>query len=233
MYKRQPSICIIDSGIQESHRLLSPFIFSDTSHCFLPGEESVADEVANGGHGTRVAGAAIYPEEIPKDGEFSAPFWIENARVLNGNCKIPPRVLPATLMAAVIKRFHINGRKTKIFNHSINAVSPCRLKHMSSWAAAIDALSFENDILVVQSAGNIKLGTGLQNLLGIQEHLAAGRLYPEFLVEASSRVANPGQSLQALTVGSVTYGQFVGDVRCSMSKLPSEPSPFSLSLIHI
>ena len=29
---------------------------------------------------------------------------------------------------------------------------------------------------------------------------------PDYLYEASTRIANPGQSLQALTVGSVAYG---------------------------
>lgn len=86
-----PVVCVIDSGIQEEHRLIAPAIDSDNSHCFLPGLETpeVADYVRPGGHGTRVAGAVLYGETIPTTGQPSLECWIQNARVLDGNCSMP------------------------------------------------------------------------------------------------------------------------------------------------
>ena len=40
-----PTVCVIDSGIQEGHRWLAPAIDSATSRCFLPGVEP--DDVAD------------------------------------------------------------------------------------------------------------------------------------------------------------------------------------------
>ena len=82
-------------------------------------------------------------------------------------------------------------RTTRIFNHSINAYGVCRMRYMSSWAAEIDALADAHDVLVIQSAGNI-LPTGPVPYPGVQEHLAAGRTYPDYLVERAARIANPG-----------------------------------------
>jgi hypothetical protein len=64
---------------------------------------------------------------------------------------------------------------------------------------------------------------------GVRDHLTAGRDYPGYLSQASTRVANPGQSLQALTVGSVAYGSLQdGDWR-TFAPERSYPSAFSRS----
>jgi hypothetical protein len=62
---------------------------------------------------------------------------------------------------------------------------------------------------------------------GIREHLDAGRGYPGYLNEASCRIANPGHSLQALTVGSVAYDAFTDGVWQSLASGRDYPSAFS------
>lgn len=52
-----PTVCIIDSGIQEGHVYLEKAIRSKLSKCFLPNRTDIDDQVKDGGHGTRVAGA--------------------------------------------------------------------------------------------------------------------------------------------------------------------------------
>jgi len=225
-----PAVCVIDSGIQEQHLLLQPAIDQAASRCFLPDKTptDVGDEVAGGGHGTRVAGAVLYGEEVAKTGTPQLPFWIQNARVLDASNRLPETVFPAEAMRTIVEHFHFGPRATRIFNHSINAYGACRLRYMSSWAAEIDALADVHDVLVIQSAGNI-LPTGPQPYPGVQDHLAAGRTYPDYLCERAARVANPGQSLQALTVGSVAYDAFEqGDWR-SFAIAPDWPSAFSRS----
>jgi len=223
-----PAVCVIDSGIQEGHALLQPAVDQAASHCFLPGTAAtaVADEVVPGGHGTRVAGAVLYGEEVPKAGAPALPFWIQNARVLNAQNLMPVTLFPPEAIRQAVERFNDGVRQTRIFNHSINARGYCRTRYMSAWAAEIDQLCNERDVLVVQSAGNLPI-EGAAPLLGIREHLAAGRDYPGYLTEDSVRVANPGQSLQALTVGSVAYDVAESGAWRTFALQPDGPSAFS------
>jgi hypothetical protein len=99
---------------------------------------------------------------------------------------------------------------------------------MSAWAAQIDTMSEQLDILIIQSSGNIR-DSASSPRSGILDHLDAGRTYPDFLIEPSSRVANPAQSLQALTVGSVAYKYYKSTGWVSFVKNEAEPSSFSRS----
>ena len=225
-----PAVCVIDSGIQEGHFLLQPAIDQATSHCFLPQTDAtdVADYVPPGGHGTRVAGAVLYGEAIPANGAPKLPFWIQNARVLDANNSMPVEMFPPEVIRAAVERFHDSDRRTRIFNHSINGSTYCRTRYMSAWAAEIDALSAAYDVLVIQSAGNLPIA-GVNPYLGVQDHLAAGRDYPDYLYEPSTRIASPAQSLQALTVGSVAYGAFTDGAWQTFAPEPEYPSAFSRS----
>jgi len=204
-----PAVCVIDSGIQEDHFLLEPAIDKETSRCYLPGRsvDDTADYVTPGGHGTRVAGAVLYGETIPTEGDVSLECWVQNARVLDDSCGMPAALFPPAALIEIVKWFHEGKRKTRLFNHSVNAKGPCRQRHMSAWGAEIDYLSTVYDVLFIQSIGNLPC-TNPAPRPGIREHLAAGRAYPTFLNEDASRVSNPAQSLQALTVGSVAYQAF-------------------------
>lgn len=227
---QSPAVCVIDSGIQEEHRLLAPAIDGAESHCFLPGvpTNQVTDTVRPAGHGTRVAGAVLYGQEVPRTGAVQLPFWVQNARVLDGDCRMPVELFPAAAIRAVVEKYHGGPRQTRLFNHSINASVPCRLRHMSSWAAEIDELSGRHDILVIQSAGNLSASVGLPGH-SIRDHLAAGREYPDYLDEPACRIANPAQSLQALTVGSVAHRVFEAGGWRSFAPDGDHPSAFSRS----
>lgn len=229
-----PAVCVIDSGIQEEHYLLEPAIDKDASHCFLPGRPvtEVADQVRPAGHGTRVSGAILHGEKIPRSGVVDLSFWIQNARVLDEHCNIPTTLFPPAALRAIVERYHQGPRKTRIFNHSIGARFPCRLLHMSAWAAEIDNLSHENDILFIVSAGNVSESAPAP-FIGIKEHLEAGRSYPDYLRENSCRISNPGQCLHGLTVGSVAYGVYEGEGWRSLAPGNGHPSAFSRSGLGI
>ena len=225
-----PAVCVIDSGIQEGHIFIQPAIDHQTSYCFLPGKQTtdVGDFVAPGGHGTRVSGAVLYGETVLPNGAPKLPFWIQNARVLDEQNKMPEEIFPPEVLRAAVTRFHNSPRQTRIFNHSINASGYCRTCHMSAWAAEIDLLSATHDILIVQSAGNLPK-TGPIPYIGVKDHLDAGRVYPKYLYEDSARIANPAQSLQALTVGSIAYGAFEDGEWRSFGRKDGHPSAFSRS----
>ncbi|EJV74448.1 S8 family peptidase [Bacillus cereus] len=222
-----PRVCVIDSGIQEKHLLLKNAIDSTTSKSWINSPTDVADYVKQGGHGTRVAGAILYPKGIPISGEISPICWIQNARVLDQNNSMPKELSPSEVLEQIIETFYNSPTRTRIYNHSINSLYPCRTVHMSHWAATIDKLCWEQDVLFTVSIGNLPLSrpSNSDARLGIRDHLARGKNYPDFLLEDSSRIADPAQSLQAITVGSVGIKDLSG-IYNSFSK-ETEPSSFS------
>lgn len=223
-----PVVCVIDSGIQEEHLWLAPGIDKSTSHCFLPesSQSDVADYVANGGHGTRVAGAVLHGDAVPTDGTVALDALIQNARVLDENCSFSKTMFPPAVLRDVVVHYHKGKRKTRIFNHSINAGCPARQRHMSAWAAEIDTLCHDYDILVIQSAGNVRTARPAPQM-GITELISNGGVHPDYFAEPCCRVANPAQSLQALTVGSVAYGLYEDTGWRSIASQRGDSSAFS------
>jgi hypothetical protein len=223
-----PIVCVIDSGIQESHYYLAPAILADDSMCLVPNETSVNDEYGSGGttggHGTRVAGAVLYHNDIPVSGHIVLPFFIRNARVLDSNNRLPMDTNPSRAIDDIIRRFFTDAnKKTKIYNHSIGEKTPFdgeQFKHMSFWAAKMDALSYDHDILFIQAAGNIpeKIIKGL--IVGLDKP------YPLYFAEKPARLSNPAQSLQAITVGSISHSDFEDDDYVAIGK-SGEVSSFS------
>jgi Subtilase family len=226
-----PAVCVVDSGIQEAHIWLEAAMDSETSRCFLPGQaaNNIQDEVAPSGHGTRVAGAVLYPRDVPKDGEVKPVAWLQNARVLNAANQIPTDLPPAKYIEEVVAHFKATPKQTRLYNHSVAANVPCTLRRMSTWATKIDELAHDQDVLFIQSAGNILRTTGQQNNPGVLEHLQSGRTYPAYLEQPAARIANPAQSLQALTVGSVAAGAWIGQDKHSFATDINGPSAFSRS----
>lgn len=203
-----PTVCVIDSGIQEEHAYLCKSIRSELSRCYLPNSQIVSDEVEQDGHGTRVAGAILYSKGISNiEDNHNLPCFIANARVLDKDNIMPTKLLPSKLTSEIIEHYNVN-HSIRLFNHSISSTTPCRTKYMSSWAATIDFAAFERDVLFIQSAGNIKHSSNNPRNIGIQQHLDAGREYPEYLLQNVSRIANPAQSMQALTVGAICDGEY-------------------------
>jgi hypothetical protein len=224
-----PKICIIDSGIQENHPLLKAAVDHENSRSWVPGQSSVtADEVQGGGHGTRVAGALLYPQGIPQSANEKAICWLQNARVLDRDRQLSDKLHVPDVLTDIIDIYHKNTG-TRIFNHSITGSSPCRIIYMSAWAATIDYLSWQNDVLFIVAAGNIPVkrldGLSLARKT-LDEHSEAGRAYPEYLLQASARIANPAQSFQALTVGSIAHTTYNKEFKRSVAEA-NHPSAFS------
>lgn len=203
-----PIVCVIDSGMQEGHAYIQDAIRSDLSVCLLPKRNDVNDQVSDGGHGTRVTGAVLFPDGITSLGaiQYQLPCYIANARVLDENCSMPKSLLPSKVISTLVQKY-TTGHNIRLFNHSIAASYPCLTKYMSSWAATIDNVSYEKDVLFIQAAGNLKTENTNPFRLGITQHIKA-RLYPHYLLENSCRVPNPAQSMQALTVGAININGY-------------------------
>lgn len=217
-----PIVCVMDSGIQEEHKYLSPAIISAESTSLLPNDSGTNDEVTGGGHGTRVAGAILYPQIIPVDGVYQLPCWIRNLRIIDAKNCLPEDVYPPKTIAIAVQKYCTeNPVPSRIFNHSIGSRKACEMKHMTSWAAEIDSQTYNNDILFIQAAGNISTDV-------ISAYWQAGYPYPAYLDRELSRISDPAQSLQAVTVGSVSAVELETDDYIALGK-QKEVSSFSRS----
>lgn len=191
-----PTIGVIDSGIMEAHKYMreSNDLMSTS---YIDGDTSVEDMVPQGGHGTRVAGAVLYPKGISAVASpYQLPFFIRNLRVLNAHNYLANNYPPA-LMETIVD----DNPDLRVFNLSINTKAPFRLKHMSTWAAMLDHLIHSRNILFINSAGNI-------DRVEIRHHIHNGTDYPEYLDKPNYRLANPAQSSFAIVVGSVNHLDF-------------------------
>lgn len=193
-----PTVCVVDSGVQEQHRLLSSLVRPSMSRRFLEGR-GVADDVSSGGHGTRVAGAAAWGDA---PGEGVPACWIANAKVLDADVQLPEFLQPPLVARAVVEHYADQG--VRLFVHSINSAHAKRRETMSAWAAEFDRLAAELDVLVVQSAGNIPRQSSVPGAPGVREHLEANREYPRYFGERSAQVTNPAFGMHCLTVGSLS-----------------------------
>ena len=217
-----PKVCVIDSGIEEEHYWLEPAIDKASSRCFLPeyDPDDVADYVAPRGHGTRVAGAVLYPRAVPKEGVVQPVAWIQNARVLDEDNHLPETLPPERYLTEVVAHFGEGDAGTRIFNHSISESKPCESKRMCSWAAKIDDLVHRHDLLFVQISGNLATVEIFNSLQGGDNH-------PAQLLEDNAKIASPGQSLHALTVGSISHAVVDGGPRQSFARHLHFPSAFT------
>lgn len=205
---------VIDSGIMEGHKFLSLAIKQENSKTYLNNDSS-ADFVKGGGHGTKVAGVILFPDGISKvSSPYKLPCFIRNLRILDENNILKNRY-PAALMRKIVEE----NSDCSIFNLSVSSKVSCRNKHMSTWATIIDQLTFEKDVLFVVSTGNISCND-------VNYFLNHENAYPDFLHDSYCRIANPAQSSFALTVGSITHDEFDDENWCSLES-KNQVSAFS------
>ncbi|MDP1694690.1 MAG: S8 family peptidase [Candidatus Woesearchaeota archaeon] len=190
---------VIDSGIMENHKYIEAAIKRGNSKSYMD-DSSTADHVAGGGHGTKVAGAILYPNGISEvESPYKLPCFIRNLRILDEHNRLL-NLYPAGLIKKIVE----DNEECEIYNLSVNSNTPYRTKHMSTWAAIIDRLSFEKDILFLISTGNISFQV-------IRDFISRGTNYPDYLEERFCKLANPSQSCFSLSVGSINHSYFEDD----------------------
>ncbi|MEF3034138.1 S8 family peptidase [Pseudomonas aeruginosa] len=220
-------VCILDSGINANHPLLKPAMAESASFIDGEGED---DEV---GHGTAVAGVALYGDvEACDNSNFWRPeFWIYNGKVMKrcphtGNAVYDEHSLEASLTKAVEYFVDLGCR---IFNLSLgNSHAPYDGAHIRGLAYILDVLSRRHNILFVVSTGNF---CGSENppvpITSWREE------YPEYLLAEQSAIIDPAPAMTVLTVGSIsrhnaTYdAQRFPEIQQLSPAAENQPSPFT------
>ncbi len=214
-----PAVCVVDSGILEGHPLLEPAILADRSRAFPESLGKPIPElpVGKAGHGTQVAGVALYGDvgarAVAKS--FTPELWLVNARFLDDQNELHPDRMP--FLREVVQ--HVQDR-CRVFNLSFG-LEPCD-GFVSVHAAEIDALVREFGVLFVVAAGNA-------NVSAFFDGEPPRKPYPDFLLDPACRVLAPAEALNGLTVGGLTPAQEILPKNPDRELVAPKraPSPFS------
>lgn len=215
-----PLIGIIDSGIN-AHPLLEDILVGAIS---IPDTLGAADEW---GHGTRVAGVSVFGDLRGQleSGTLNRSARLCSAKILNERGDFPDRRLTPGLMREAITRLHNEfgcrifvvalGDRKKIYDGG--KVGP--------WAATLDELVSELDVIIVVSAGNRAPRSGNRIEQAVTE-------YPGYLMEPANRLCEPAGAMNVVTVGALANGHGVGagvaaNVGVRAITATDEPSPFT------
>jgi len=185
-------VCILDSGINTNHPLLKSAIAESAS--FIDD----LDEFDHAGHGTAVAGIALYGDfEACNESNFWQPeLWIYNGKVLDSSGDFNEHTIEKTITDAVQ---HFVDLGCRIFNLSLgNANSPYDGKHIRGIAYLLDSLARQFDVLFIVSSGNFNGSEDPPVPIDSWRDE-----YPEYLLSKESVIIDPAPALNVITVGSI------------------------------
>lgn len=219
-----PVIGVLDSGVND-HPILTGLVVG--RHL----GEDIADDADAWGHGTSVAGTALFGDlrDAISTGALEPVGRLAVAKVVGDNGRFPERRTVPRVMDTAIRTLHAD-HGCRLFVLSLgdtNANLP--EGRVGPWAATLDALARELDVLIVVSAGN--RGRPRPFRSATSEELVT--VYPTYLLEPENRLAEPAGAANVVTVGAVAGGTGL-DARHAkdasvrpITQEWGEPSPFT------
>lgn len=197
-------ICLLDSGVNNGHRLLQPLI-DDANTLTVENAWGTNDHSPlRGGHGTLMAGIAGYgklEDALMTGNSVSLTHKLCSVKILQRpNQDVTPKELWGDVTAQGIARAEIqNPDMVLVYCMSITSTEDAENGRPSSWSGAMDNLAYgegENQRLIIISAGNIRDEESWRN-------------YPDS--NFTSSVQNPAQSWNAIVAGAYTEKIQVND----------------------
>lgn len=188
-------ICLLDTGVNNGHPLIQPILHAADLHTVEPAWGAADDP--DRPHGTLMAGTAAYGDILGllnSDATVDVNHSLESAKIIPPHPGHNPKELwgHRTLQGISLAEVQAPQRK-RVVCLAVTSAGTGDRGRPSSWSAALDAVTagYEDDRrrLVVVSAGNVR-------------DPAEWKSYPES--NQTNEVHDPGQSWNALTVGSST-----------------------------
>jgi hypothetical protein len=187
-----PSICILDTGINNGHPLLKPVLNSVDMHAYNP-TWYVDDDT---GHGTEMAGLALYGDLTEtlssNDPVVDLSHCLESVKILPKHGENEPH-LYGYITAEAIARVEITApQRQRLICMAVTTTDFRDRGQPSSWSAKLDELSSgandEQRRLIIVSAGNTELQYRHE--------------FPHS--NETDGIHDPGQAWNVLTVGAFT-----------------------------
>lgn len=216
-----PYVCILDTGVNTGHPLLSPII-STGDQFSLDNDWTGTDD---NGHGTGSAGLAAWGDltsVLEGDSTIEIGHRLESVKTLRHHGDNEGKHLGIVTANGISLPEIENPFRTRIFSMALSATDSRDRGKPSAWSAAIDSLSAdylgenEKPRIIVLSAGNAN-----DSLTDMTE-------YPGHNLD--QEIHDPAQAWNAITVGAYTEKTAITESECS-DYTPLAPlgglSPFS------
>jgi hypothetical protein len=191
----EPYVCILDTGVNIEHPLLSPF--ADLNDQLTVTDDRVP--VDNNGHGTGMAGLAMWGDltDILDSKEVAyVNHKLESVKVLGRSGDNKDKPLGKVTSDAVAIAEIANPNRVRTFSMSLSANTGTDRGRSSSWSSTLDSLAAdylgegENPRLFTICAGNI--ANSLTTLMN----------YPVY--NQSQDIHDPAQAWNVITIGAYT-----------------------------
>lgn len=195
-----PLATVLDSGIFTGNPLLKNLIVAEEQ---FDQTENTCNDI--NGHGTGVAGIVAYGDfhDLQQKGVYEPYVRLCSGKILhdeNGVPCFPEDKRPELVISEAIKFFYVEYG-CRIFNLSVGDTDHIyEGGRQFAWAAMLDQLSKELDIVIIVSAGNVS-NPAISVFESRDELLSRCRdqlFFPEH------RLIDPGTSALSVTVGSIT-----------------------------
>ncbi len=192
-----PHICLLDTGVNQGHPLLSPALSEADLHTIEPGWGTNDQD----GHGTSTAGLALLgnlADVLDSSDPLPLSHRLESVKLLRmaGDNEGDARHHGYLTVEAVSRPAASYPFRNRLFSMAVTSRDGRDRGRPSAWSAAVDRIAAdadndgENPHLFIVSAGNV-------------EDRQAWMEYPAS--NQSDSVHDPGQSWNALTVGASTH----------------------------
>jgi hypothetical protein len=186
-----PAVCLLDTGVNRAHPLLTPAISERDLHAYHP-TWGVHDDQ---GHGTEMAGIALYGDLtgiLLSSSPVVLTHRLESAKILHKGTANPPELYGAITAESVARAEIEAPHRSRAISMAITTTEGRDRGQPSSWSAEIDKLcsGMEDELrrLFLISAGNVRGEAGLN----FRER------------NETEGIHDPGQSWNAITVGACT-----------------------------
>lgn len=189
-------VCLLDSGVNNSHPLLQPFLPDENLYTYEP-SWGTHDGEGNGGHGTLVAGIALYGDLtlcLGDTEEVNVYHGLESYKIYNSQVAIDPELYGALTEGACDTSVIYRANNPRVFCMTITTTIDTDKGRPSAWSAALDKIAF--------GSSSDSMATKLFIVSGGNVDIKHSNDYPLSNLEKS--VENPGQAYNAITVGTYT-----------------------------
>lgn len=191
------AICILDSGVQNQHPLLSDFIPDNNLFSYKPEAWGTHDGWPRGGHGTGMAGLSLYGDlttVMSATGNIQIFHQLESVKLINNRDPHDPELYGAVTLEAVNTPIVSAPFRPRIYCMAVTDKDQAYYGRPSSWSASLDKITFGNEEenlekqIFFVSGGNVFIETPDE--------------FPDKNVVES--VHDPAQAFNAITVGAYT-----------------------------
>lgn len=138
--QESPAVCILDTGVTREHRLIKPAMAEDSLLTCDPAWDTSDDH----GHGTEMAGLALYGDLAPilaDDGPVNLRHQLESVKILPPEGQNPPDLYGA-VTAEAIGRAEIGApERLRCYSLAVTATDQRDRGQPTSWSVALDALA--------------------------------------------------------------------------------------------